>query len=306
MQMSIFSSLFTIFALLAGGYFAKRTGVLRQRQARTFLDFAIIFALPCLIFDRIYHLDFDFSLIVLILMGLASCLSAAFIVLLLGYILKFSKVTLVSMFLLASFGNTIFVGIPIISGIFPNNEALISEIIFYDALATALPVSLFGPFILAFASEQKTNFIESIRKIITFPPFFALAFGFVCKLVYIPDFIFTPIRMFGSSATTIALFAIGVGLSFNAIKSSYKSSSLVILAKMVLAPLFFISVLKLMKIEFAPSVIVAIIESAMPTMTLAGAMVMKAKLDSNLAVSSVAFGIVFAFVSMPCLVWLLT
>lgn len=37
----------------------------------------------------------------------------------------------------------------------------------------------------------------------------------------------------------------------------------------------------------------------LPTMTLAGAMVMKAKLDSNLAVSTVALGVLFVFVSMP-------
>ncbi|EAI5026620.1 AEC family transporter, partial [Campylobacter jejuni] len=54
--MFVFIPLFTIFILLAGGYFAKRIGVLKQKQARTFLDFAIIFALPCLIFDKAYHL----------------------------------------------------------------------------------------------------------------------------------------------------------------------------------------------------------------------------------------------------------
>ncbi|HEG3155833.1 TPA: AEC family transporter, partial [Campylobacter jejuni] len=38
--MFVFIPLFTIFILLAGGYFAKRISVLKQKQARTFLDFA--------------------------------------------------------------------------------------------------------------------------------------------------------------------------------------------------------------------------------------------------------------------------
>lgn len=76
--MFVFIPLFTIFFLLAGGYFAKRIGVLKQKQARTFLDFAIIFALPCLIFDKAYHLNFDFSLIIFIFIGLFSCILAAF------------------------------------------------------------------------------------------------------------------------------------------------------------------------------------------------------------------------------------
>lgn len=297
----MFSSLFTLFVLLGGGYAAKRIGVLKQRQSRTFLDFAIIFALPCLIFDRAYHLQFDFTLIVLILMGLASCVLAGLIAVLLGKIASFSKPTLVSVFLLSSFGNTLFVGIPIIEGLYPNESRFISEIIFYDALATSLPISMAGPFILALASENKPSFLMNLKKFITFPPFIALAGGFVFKLVEIPDFIFGPVRSFGNAATTVALFAIGVGLSFSAIKSAYKSTLVVILAKMILAPLIFCALIFIFKMSFQPSTIVAIVESATPTMTLAAAMVMKAKLDSNLAVSAVAFGILFCFISMPLL-----
>lgn len=103
---------------MQGGYFAKRINVLKQKQASTFLDFAIIFALPCLIFDKAYHLNFDFSLIIFIFIGLFSCILAAFFAIFIGKFFHFSKVTLVSMFLLSCFGNTIFVGMPIVAGVF--------------------------------------------------------------------------------------------------------------------------------------------------------------------------------------------
>lgn len=90
-----------------------------------------------------------------------------------------------------------------------------------------------------------------------------------------------------------------------AIKTSYKPTIVVIFAKMILAPLFFVFCLKIFNLELKDSTIVAIIESAAPAMTLAGAMVMKAKLDSNLAVSAVAFGVLFAFIFMPILIWAL-
>lgn len=302
--MFIFTPLFTIFILLAGGYFAKRVGILKQKQARTFLDFAIVFALPCLIFDKAYHLNFDFSLVVLILIGFFSCALATFVVVFLGFVFKFSKVTLVSMFLLSCFGNTIFVGMPIIEGIFANAQ-LGAEVILYDALATTLPISLIGPFILSLGSGEKVSLMANIKKILSFPPFLALLLGFLCKLISLPEFIFFPIRLFGGAATPVALFAIGLGLGFMAVKTAYKPTILVILAKMILAPLIFMFFLKIFGFEMKTSTIVAIIESATPTMTLAGAMVMKAKLDSNLAVSSVAFGVLFAFISMPILVWIL-
>lgn len=47
--MFVFEPLFTIFVLLFGGYVAKRLGVLKQKQSKMFLDFALLFALPCLI-----------------------------------------------------------------------------------------------------------------------------------------------------------------------------------------------------------------------------------------------------------------
>ena len=302
--MFVFTPLFTIFILLSGGYFAKRIGVLKQKQTRTFLDFAIVFALPCLIFDKAYHLNFDFSLILFIIIGLTSCVLSAFIALALGMIFKFSKSTLVSMFMLSCFGNTIFVGMPIVSGIF-HDPQFSAEVILYDALATTLPISLFGPFIISIGTKEKANLLNNIRRIFSFPPFLALLFGFLCKMIEIPEFIFSPIRLFGASATPVALFAIGLGLGFVAIKTAYKPTIVVIFAKMVLTPIIFILILKIFGQNLSVSSLVAIIESATPTMTLAGAMIMKAKLDSNLAVSSIAFGILFCFVSMPALVYFL-
>ena len=303
-DMFIFVPLFTIFTLLMGGYVAKRIGVLKNKQSRAFLDFTIIFALPCLIFERAYHLTFDFSLIVYILIGLGSCLFAGFFSVMLGKFLKFSKASLVSMFLLSSFGNTLFIGIPIIQSLYQSPQ-FISEVIFYDAIATALPMALFAPFVVALASEQKVSLRENVKKMLFFPPFIALMLGFLFKFISLPEFIFEPIRLFGGAATPVALFAIGLGLGFNAIKTSLKGTSIVIFSKMLLAPFLFIFILKLFDIEITPSAVVAIFESSMPTMTLAGAMIMKAKLDTNLAVSSIAFGVLFAFVSMPLLVWVL-
>ncbi|TQR31858.1 AEC family transporter [Campylobacter sp. MIT 99-7217] len=303
--MFVLEPLFTIFSLLMGGYVAKRIYVLKQKQARAFLDFVIVFALPCLIFDKSYHLKFDFSLIVYVLMGFSSCLIAAFLSVFIGFVCKFSKATLVSMFLLSAFGNTIFIGLPIISSLYPAQNQFVSEVIFYDALATALPMSLFGPFVISLASKTKIDFMQNVKKILLFPPFIALALGFACKLISLPELIFLPIKMFGDAATPTALFAIGLGLSFATIKSSYKATFLVILAKMLLAPLIFILILKLFSMQTTPSAIVAIFESSVPTMTLASAMIIKAKLDTNLAISSIAFGVLFAFVSMPLLVWIL-
>lgn len=105
----IYQSLFTIFILLAGGYISKLIKVLKQKQSRSLFDFVVVFALPCLIFDKIYHLNFNFSLILLIFAGFISTSLAGIISVIVGRVFKFSKPTILSMFVLSAFGNTLFV-----------------------------------------------------------------------------------------------------------------------------------------------------------------------------------------------------
>ncbi|TLD80051.1 AEC family transporter [Helicobacter sp. MIT 11-5569] len=301
--MFVFNPLWTIFVLLMGGYVAKIIGVLKQKQSRTLLDFAVTFAIPCLIFDGIYHLNLDLSLTLMILTGLMCSLLGGFFAVIVGYFCHFSRATLVSMFLLSSFGNTLFIGIPIVTGIY--DASFIGKVVFYDALATALPFSLIAPFVLSLGSNQPISLFANVKRIVIFPPFIALVLGFCAKVVALPDFIFGPIRALGGATTAVALFAIGLGLGFGAIRSAYKPTIIVILCKTLLTPFLFIGILKVFNVEFNPNHILAILECGMPTMALAGAMIIKAKLDSNLAVSSIAFGILFSFVSIPILCYVL-
>ena len=300
----IYQSLFTIFILLAGGYISKLIKVLKQKQSRSLFDFVVVFALPCLIFDKIYHLNFNFSLILLIFAGFISTSLAGIISVIVGRVFKFSEPTILSMFVLSAFGNTLFVGMPVVSNVF--GEEFVGEVIMYDSLAGAIPISILVPLILAMNNGEKVTIVKNIKTIIYFPPFIGLVLGLALKDFKIPEFVFAPIRMFGDSATPVALFAIGLSLGFNAIKSSYKSTVIVLFMKMILAPAIFILILQCFGAAFDKSTLIAVLESSMPTATIVCVMVMKAKLDSNLAASSVAFGLVLSVITLPILLNILT
>lgn len=300
----IYQSLFTIFILLAGGYISKLIKVLKQKQSRSLFDFVVVFALPCLIFDKIYHLNFNFSLILLIFAGFISTSLAGIISVIIGRVFKFSKPTILSMFVLSAFGNTLFVGMPVVSNVF--GEEFVGEVIMYDSLAGAIPISILVPLILAMNNGEKVTIVKNIKTIIYFPPFIGLVLGLALKGFEIPEFVFAPIRMFGGSATPVALFAIGLSLGFNAIKSSCKSTVIVLFMKMILAPAIFILILQCFGAAFDKSTLIAVLESSMPTATIVCVMVMKAKLDSNLAASSVAFGLVLSVITLPILLNILT
>lgn len=294
----IFAPMFSIFVLMMSGYLAKRLKVVHQTQSIIFIDYVLNFALPALIFDKIYHVNVDLRLLNIIILGFISTLLGTIVVVLLGRFFNFTKVTITCMALLTLFGNTIFVGLPIVKGFLGDNYA--NEVIFYDQFTTSIPISIFGPLILSYAAPKKVSLFKNAIKIMKFPPFVALLLGLICKQFEINDIIFAPLRMFSLSVVPVALFAIGVGLSFNSILSSWKSSSVVIIGKMVLPPIFFVLLAKFFGFDIANKQwLVGTFMCAMPPMVLAGAMIMKANLDANLAISSIALGVIFAFISMP-------
>ena len=52
----MFTQLLSIFIIIASGYGAKKFKVFEQKNASVFINYALCFALPALIFDKIYQI----------------------------------------------------------------------------------------------------------------------------------------------------------------------------------------------------------------------------------------------------------
>ena len=108
----MFTQLLSIFIIIASGYGAKKFKVFEQKNASVFINYALCFALPALIFDKIYHVNIDTTLINVIATGFACSMLGAAAIFFVCRFLKFNKATTVSAVLLGMFGNTIFMGMP--------------------------------------------------------------------------------------------------------------------------------------------------------------------------------------------------
>ena len=163
-------SLLSIFFMLASGYLAKRTKVIPQNQLIIFIDFVLIFALPALIFDKVYHVNIDYHLFSVIACGFGANLLVMLIAFIVSKFLKFSKATTASLTLLSMFGNTLFVGLPVLSGFL--GEDIANEVILYDQMITCVPIAIFGPLILSYAANSHVSLIKNAFKILKFPQFY--------------------------------------------------------------------------------------------------------------------------------------
>ncbi len=297
-----FVPLFSIFVLLASGYLAKRTKVIPQAQLIILIDFVLNFAMPALIFDKVYHVELDAKILSITACGLLAQFSAAFFAFMLGKALKFSKATIASMTLLAMFGNTLFVGLPVISGLL--GEELQNQVILFDQIVTCVPVAIFGPLVLSYAAPSHVSLVKNAMKIMKFPPFIALILALIAKCFTLPEFIFEPMRLFAASVVPVALFAVGLGLGFGGVRSAYKSTIIVIALRMFVAPALFALFACMLGLGGDKIYMVGLLESAMPPMVLASAMILKAGLDSNLAISAVALGVCATFINVPLIFWI--
>ncbi|MGP1449668.1 MAG: AEC family transporter [Wolinella sp.] len=295
--------LFSIISFILAGYLAKKTHLIEQKSAPVLIDYIVYFAIPALVFEQIYYLKINTTLFFLVFIMLFSIACSTILVVLLGRFLGFALPTLVTIAMMSGFGNTLFLGAPVIEGFM--GEVAMREVIFYDQFITALPVALFGPFILALANKEDASLRKNILAVLRFPPAIAMALALMLKSVEIPEIVFHTLRMFGATVTPMALFAVGLQLVFSSIRSEWRATILVLFGKMILAPLIVFLLVIAFGVKFDASSHVAILQAAMPPMVLASAMVMKAQLNTSLAVATVAFGVGASLVILPTIYSLL-
>lgn len=229
-------------------------------------------------------------------------LSGGLTLFIIGKLAKLKRDSLITMSFMGAFGNTLFLGLPIVNGAL--GEAYANKVIIYDQIVTGIPIAFFAPFILSLGGRGSFGIKAVGLRLFQSPLFLALLCGLTLKALplQIPDELFLPLKSLAQTATPVALFAIGVQMSLKAIREEWRLTALLLCGKMCIAPLMLFGVVSACFGGFDDVWRMALIEVAMPPVVSAGAIVIKAGLNAKLAVSAIAFGILISFVSVP--LWL--
>ena len=290
MALAIYSTL--LFVSL--GFIANKLRLLGNKHSGILLGFLLNFALPALIFNGTYHAEIDFVLIGAIGCGIISSFIGGGIVFAICKILKIDRYTMIPMVFLGTLGNTLFIGIPLINGAL--GEEYANKAIIYDQLAVAMPLAVISPLILTLSENKPFKVIYILKRFTKNPLFLAMLSAFLLKIfpIEIPEYIFHPVKQLASTATPIALFAIGVQMNFSYIKSEWKNLSIVLSTKMMIAPAILMAIVKIFNIEIDDDWSMAILQCSMPPLVSAAAIIIKANLNGKLAISSVTIGILMS------------
>ena len=286
------------------GVALKRLPDFPDETGNTLNLFVIYISLPALVLLKIPELVFSKSLLIPTLMPWGMLFFSSALVWILSRLLKWDRATTGCLLLLIPLGNTSFLGIPMVRAFF--GDQAIPYALIYDQLGSFLALATYGSLILAFygTAESKPTIGSVIKKVISFPPFIALAFAFAIRGTPYPSIAVDLLRILASTLVPLVMIAVGFQLRLQLNRKLTSQLSIGLSIKLIIAPLAAILLCKMFGLS-GEAVQVSIFEAGMPPMVSAGALAILAKLSPALTAALVGIGIVLSFATLPVLYQLL-
>ena len=295
-------NLIIIFFFFSLGYIYRKLKIFPENYSKPYVDFIMYVGFPALVINNIYHLKFTSDVFMALLTGWIALILNILFSYKVATLIKLDKKSAISFVMVSTFANTGFLGYPFILSLY-GSEGLRYAVIF-DNLAMFLPIYILAPILISFAKEEK-SFKVDLKKLLLFPPFTALLIALFLKPFQLPSIVLKILDMLGSTVIPLILFSVGMNLRFSSIKKDIKIISLVLFIKQLLLPLSVLIILLILGVSLTLPWKVAILQLSMPPMVLASIFVIEANLNKDIAVSSVALGIILSFLSVPLIYYIL-
>ena len=296
----ILTSLVMIFLLIIPGIIFRKKDIISAAQSDGISSLAVNITWPCLVVDA---MQMDFSAAVLkdsgYMMAAAMVVFAmtAVVTLVLSKLLRLdnSKRYITAFMLL--FGNTGFIGIPVIKALYG------TDAVFYAAIVELInDILIFTVGILLIQLSAGANLKVGFKQFIN-PGLIGVIIGLVLFLlnIQLPNLIGGSIEMIGNATTPLTMFCIGFqigGLKFKEIAGDFQVYA-ICFVKLLIVPILTLLVVKLWAGDFSMLEKVLIIGFAMPVGAVASIFSQQYKGEAAFATKSVLLSTVLSLITIP-------
>ena len=291
-------TLIIIFVCLAIGLICQRIPRFPVSIYKKLNKFIIYFCLPAITLYFIPKVKWQSDLIYPIA---AAWISFAFSILffsVLGSIFKWSKKLTGALIISAGFANTSFLGFPIIEALY--GKSGLKTAVLVDQPGCFVVLSTFGVLVAILHSKGSTTAGQLLKKILLFPPFmaFAIAMGMSILDYDFFDLLQEGLKEIGNLITPLALFAVGLQLSFDRKSKHFPFLTLGLLFKLILMPLLIFLLYGLVFKQSGPQIEISVLEMAMAPMISACIIAASYGLKPRLCTMMIGFGIPISFVTI--------
>lgn len=203
------------------------------------------------------------------------------------------------------FGNTIFLGFPLISALYGEEGLLYASM--FQLVSTTI---MWTVGVVVLTHGNGTSWKKSIRKVIN-PNTVATVTGLIFFIlsIKIPQLIITPLSELGSANTWLSMLYIGAMLAFSNVGGLLGRKSLYLISfnRLVFVPALLVAFFALLAVfaGIAPEkmvISVIILEASMPCMASVVIMAKELGADDRQAVGNVFVSTVFSILTLPILV----
>lgn len=269
------------------GYLFK---IFFQDNSKQLVDFIIYFSLPAIVFSKIYPLTLDSKVLGLIFMFIGIIFFNLLLSYIFGKLMRLNRLHLATFMIMATFGNTSFIGFSYIDAFY--GQDFIFYGLIYDIFGSFLLLVSVGMLIINWGSGRKNSISGISKSIFLFPPVIMFFLTIFLKNFEIPNFLLLTSQNLGSTLVPIAMIAIGMKLELKYIFSKLHIVSVAVILKMIIVPIIVLFVFKYFYGVDETWAKVTIIEVAMPPMTMAAVLAIKGGLDEKIAINSLVLGVI--------------
>jgi predicted permease len=242
-----------IFLLMALGFLSRKIEIFKAGNERILSAYVYYFALPALLLVGLAGVNFTEENLRFMLAGITPIFIILAVYIAAYLILRFSRETLYLLILSTVFGSTAFFGIPFIMFAFPTTEAealATLSVASISVVSVATSITILELYKLGESTTISEGLKRVAKRLSKNPLIASILLGVLLALLglEIPQPIWTPLHMLGSTTSTVAIFMLGVflyGRKYSNLAKAFKLG----LLRIVLLPLIAVFITMLLDVR---------------------------------------------------------
>ena len=292
------ANLILLFLCLFLGFFLRKTKLFPEDGHLALNSFVINISLSALSLYYIPKLVLSFEVIFPVAVAWLNIFLAIAFFSVLAKKFHWSKSFTGALIMCAGFGNTSFVGIPVIQSLFGENG--LKTVMLVDQPGSFVALSTVGIAVANYYSGTKNSVAEIFNKIIRFPPFIAFSVAVIINLfsITVPGDLDEVFGKLGATTVPLALVSVGSQLKWQHPGEYSKPLLWGLLFKLVLFPAFIFVLYFMILNQRGETVQIAFLEAAMAPMITAAIIASTHKLEPKLCNLMVGVGIPLSFLTL--------
>ncbi len=289
------SQITLIVACLAVGVLLRLSGRLPETAPKVLGGWVINVALPATALRTVHDLDVDPSWWLAVAAPWVAALLAIVVLVPLGRALGWSRQRTGALLLVAGWGNTSFIGLPMIAAY--AGPQWLGLGILIDLFGSYLALSILGIAIATVSSAGQFDARAVARRIATFPPFLAILIAFATNHLDRPDWVVDVVGRLADTLTPIALAAVGLTLRLDGFAGRIGALAVGLGWRLVAAPAAILLFSLALGAVEDPAARIAILEAAMPPSLGASIIALEHDLEPQLVALMMGIGVPLAILT---------